>query len=432
MLQWNRVAAQSMLAALMTGFCAICFSNPTLTVGVWTRISPTTLGGATNLMAVDPGNPNILYLTASHGDKLGLLKSTDGGSTWARIGNPPASPNYGDTVDYLDSPFKVRVDPANSQHMYATQMSPGGTVTQGFWVTYNGGAKWVRTKGFMDAVKLANATTDVGHFDVDPTDFNHVLVACHYYWNDGGAGVSGIFETKDGGNTFIVHYPVTGMSGPSKAVWFLYDPPSGRTDLSTWLISEDGSGLWRTSDAGATWTKVSSLYTPHGGTTGHVYTRAGVLYTGGGQFLLRSRDNGITWETVPNSGFHAYTAVATDGEKIYDGGMGTVSAPYSAWYTSPDTDGEHWTGFAGPTAADGPVDLQYDSVNHIMYSANGPSGLWALKVSNQTTVTAQKKSATAGSMAPIKAAITKAKTGIVIRTAAGNLFDAKGRNIMAK
>jgi photosystem II stability/assembly factor-like uncharacterized protein len=378
MISRTNFSVTSALAVIVLGFASAGHAVPVLTPGVWTRITPSTLGGGANLMAIDPSNHDIIYLTGSHGDKLGLLKSTDRGSTWLRIGNPPASPNYGDTVDYLDAPFKVRVDPADPSHMYATEMSPGGTVCWGFWVTHNGGAKWVRTKGFTDAVKASNGSTDVGHFDVDPADFNHVIISSHYYWN--GSGASGIFETRDGGNTFIVHNPASGMGSASKSVCFLYEPALGIGNKDTWLVVEDMSTMWRTTDAGANWTKVYAGYTPHGGTIGHCYTKSGVVYTGGWGAPTRSSDNGITWELAPSAPYGAYCSIASDGEKLYISHQTSTT-----WSTSLETDGAHWAAYSGTALpSSGAADIQFDSVNRIMYSMHGASGLWALKVQGNT------------------------------------------------
>jgi hypothetical protein len=183
MINQKQLLACAASIVLTAGITSACFANPVLTPGIWTDITPSYLKGTsfqTCGMNFDPSNRSTLYLTGSFGSKLGLIKSTDGGSSWARMGNPPAATNWSDTVDYLDAPYQIAVDPANSQHMYCTEMSPGGGATLGFWVTTNGGAQWIRPKGFMNAVAASTGSTDVGHFDIDPTDFNHVLVCSHY------------------------------------------------------------------------------------------------------------------------------------------------------------------------------------------------------------------------------------------------------------
>jgi photosystem II stability/assembly factor-like uncharacterized protein len=391
---------------------------------VWTNITPSSITGKmVNLVTVDPSNPDIIYLTGSHGDKLGLLKSTDGGSTWARLGDPPATPNHGDTVDYLDAPFKVRIDPANSQHMYATEMSPGGSVTTGFWVTHDGGANWVRTKGFMDAVKAAKATTDVGHYDVDPTDFNHVVVSCHYYWN--GGEPSGIFETKDGGNTFIVHPPGPGMGSASKSVAFVYEPTLKLGSKDTWLVVEDMTSMYITRDAGATWKNVWDKGSPHGGVIGHCWTKSGVFYTGGYQAPMRSADAGATWEQAPGSPYAYFTDVACDGDKLYISGQ----AAEFAWFTSPETDAAHWTKSA-VTPGYGASEIIFDPLNRIIYSANNTAGIWALKVAGTDAINPDKQSLIGKRAAP-ENGLQIILPHATLKNTAGEAFDAKGTSLKA-
>jgi hypothetical protein len=373
--------------ALSWWFVSETQAIPNLSVGAWTDLTPYWLEGTTFqtfLVAIDPGNRDILYLTGCFLSPPGLIKSTDRGSTWFKVGTPPSQPNYGDTVSYLDSPYQIEVDPANSQHQYCTEMAPYGGVCLGFWVTWNNGATWVRTKGFMDAVKAANGATDVGHMDVDPTDFSHVLVSSHYYWNNDQA--SGVFESKDGGATFIVHYPPAGMCCAGHATAFLYNPKLGIGDNKTWLVTIDNDSYWRTSDAGTTWAKVSSYPACHGGTTDLYYTHTKVLYVCSSQYtLLRSTDNGINWSLVPNLPYAYYYSVGGGDGKIYTTPYnGPTSSPVP-FYSSPDTDGVHWTPSTGDAPNEGTHCMKFDSLNHILYSANGTGGIWALRTANVTT-----------------------------------------------
>jgi hypothetical protein len=53
----------------------------------WLNISGNLVDAPANAVAVDPGNPSILYV----GNDVGVFASTDGGSTWAEYGNLPNS-----------------------------------------------------------------------------------------------------------------------------------------------------------------------------------------------------------------------------------------------------------------------------------------------------------------------------------------------------
>src|SRR5262245_24991526 len=103
-------------AGLLLVMILSCFrhgsANPVLTVGVWKNITPAgvTMSEANHVfcqgMAIDPRHPSTLYLCVCAYDvsKGGLYKTTDGGSTWNRIGN-------------LDEPIHVVVDRHKSNHL---------------------------------------------------------------------------------------------------------------------------------------------------------------------------------------------------------------------------------------------------------------------------------------------------------------------------
>ena len=98
---------------------------------------------------VDPCNPATLYLSI---DQSGMWKTTDAGATWTRLGSPPAMPNFTTSVSYLDSPIGIRVDPADSKHLYATQGVRGTTL--GFWVSEDAGQTWNWPAGFVSIATL--------------------------------------------------------------------------------------------------------------------------------------------------------------------------------------------------------------------------------------------------------------------------------------
>ena len=58
---------------------------------------------------------------------------------------------------------------------------------------------------------------------------------------------------------------------------------------------------------------------------------------------------------------------------------GSGNQPYSV---SPEGDGATWTAYKGGTQkfGNGPLVMEFDPVNRIMYSANWQWGIWALKV----------------------------------------------------
>jgi len=342
---------------------------PPLQPGVWTNISPAGVdfhGGGNDVftqgITIDPANPNRLYLSVSSfdvaGGRPGVYKSSDAGGTWTQVGE-------------LDEPIHVRVDPGDSNHLYAADGVRGGTM--GFWVSHDGGNHWTTPSGFT-ALKDKLFQIDVYDVAADPADFSHVLVTSHSPWDGFGAGAnakwnnddSGVLESKDGGETWTLHEPIRGWSH-GNGVWFL-------GDRNTWLFGSQADGFWRTSDGGAHWAQVvADNNMQHGG--GGVYRSAsGAWYAGGTPHLMRSRDDGVTWTLLgPYSGFNF---VIGDGTRLYSA---PVFGPH--FITATESDDAMWSDYAGgPMLSGGPFEMAFDAVNGIIYSANWTSGLWALKI----------------------------------------------------
>jgi hypothetical protein len=364
---------------------------PALTPGLWTNISPSGVNLAPgccskypnvgfnnntfgiDVIELDPSNPYTMYISV---DVQGMWKSTNGGGSWTRLGTPPPAPTYASKVNYLDSPLAIRIDPNNSNHIYATEGVRGFTL--GFWVSEDGGNTWTQPPGFITAQKTA--TNDVTTLVVDPTDFNHALIGSHSPWGNGKAG---IMETTDGGNTFVLHQPAWSSTG-TIGINFLFDPQLGIGNSQTWVVFTDGAGVWVTTNSGKDWKMLSASGSIHGGNNDLYYTKAGIIYAGANHNMMRSTDQGNTWVTIGPTTQDGYYMIMGDGNLLYaapsNTGMATT-APVK-FITSPETDGLTWTPYQGgaQTFGDGPSNMRFDAVNRIIYASCMDSGLLALKV----------------------------------------------------
>jgi photosystem II stability/assembly factor-like uncharacterized protein len=341
---------------------------PELEPGVWTHVNPATVNFApgdapfTQGMTIDPCNPATLYLCVVAVDKtkpVGLYRSTDAGTNWQEIGD-------------FESPIRVRVDPADPLHLYLVDGVAGDT--NGFWVSTDGGESWYRPQSFQD-IASNGLIWDAYHVEPDPADFNHVLVTFHNPWQGAEyGGASGVIESTDGGDTWIVHAPESSWySGHD--VFFLHNPSLGIGNSQTWLLGTQGDGYWRTTNAGGDWTKVSEVNMDHGGGSTY-YTADGTLYVSGTPQIIRSTNNGETFTQIgPSTGY--YLSVIGDGNFLYTHGHST-EGPF---HFAPEDDDTNWSVFkAGQNLNSGTFELALDTSNRILYSANLGEGIIALKL----------------------------------------------------
>ena len=181
------------------------------------------------------------------GGNLGVIRTTDGGATWTRIGLADADLHA------------MAVSPADPERLY------------GFWRgqvlrSDDGGARW-----------SPQAAITVAGFGPHPTDRDVVYAA---------SGNS-LQQSVDGGTTWAI-------LAPMPALGVAVDPTSPST---LYVGTRDDVRI--SDDAGATWRSVTM---PGGGGAAYFATRAatpGLVYAASYQKgIYRSEDGGATWDVV--------------------------------------------------------------------------------------------------------------------------------------
>jgi len=263
----------------------------------WQPMSDKSFGGTIGAIAVAPSNPDVVYVgggefairgNVSHGD--GMWKTIDGGKTWSNIG-----------LNDSRQIAKVRVHPTNPELAYVAVQGHvwGPNAERGIFRTRDGGKSWVK-------ILFRDDSTGAADLVMDPNNPN-VLYAG--FWQahrtpwmlvSGGKG-SGMFKTTDGGDSWT---EITRNAGLPTGLWgnIGIAVSGGNSNRLYALIEANEGGVYRSDDAGATWTRVNDerklrqrawYYTK-------IYAdpkNPDVVYASNVQFQV-SRDGGKTWSNI--------------------------------------------------------------------------------------------------------------------------------------
>lgn len=264
----------------------------------WRWIGPAVMGGRLDAVAGVPGNPNIIYLGHSSG---GLFKSSDGGMTFRPVFDS------GDTL----SIGAIAISPKNPDVVYigTGEGFPRNSASfgDGMYRTLDGGKTW-RHIGLEKTERIARIA-------IDPENPNVLLVAAMgREW--GPNAERGIFRSNDAGATWQRVLFVNETTGASDIEFNPKDPNivyAGMYDYmrKPWSLRSGGlgSGLYRSSDAGTTWTKLTDASLHNGLPTGLI-ERVGIAISPSHPhvvyaflpnkdgLLYRTTDDGQHWEMV--------------------------------------------------------------------------------------------------------------------------------------
>jgi photosystem II stability/assembly factor-like uncharacterized protein len=259
----------------------------------WRLIGPLRGGRALAVTGV-PGQPDHYYFGAVDG---GVWESINAGRTWNPIFDNQSIASIG----------AIAVAPSDVKTIYVgsgeADMRSDIAYGNGMYKSTDGGKTWTHI-GLED-------TRQIGAVVIDPRDANVVYVAAlgHQY---GPSAERGVFKTIDGGKTWnkvLYKDENTGAISLSMdpqhpdtvyaAVWQTRRPPWNTYPPS----NGPGSGLYKTTDGGKSWTQLSNGLPAKFGRVGlavapsqpsRVYAQvdAADLAHGG---VYRSDDSGATW-----------------------------------------------------------------------------------------------------------------------------------------
>jgi len=331
----------------------------------WTPLIDDQPSLAVGALAIDPTNPNIIYVGTGEGNQsgdsyygAGLLKSLDGGVTWTQI-TGPVSPTGLQVPAFLNASFlKIVIDPTTPSTVYlctytgSTSGASGGSGrssvpagNHGVWKSIDGGANWRN-------LNPSNSDIDRSATDLvlDPQNPQRVLAALLS---------QGIFRSTTGGEPgswekLAGSLPTTGFTRIALATGPPLAPSTSATVYAA-LAANDANGslvgIFKSTDFGTTWTKVTTpsnsgqndynlalAVDPVDANLVYFCTSANRAYTDGA--VQRSRDGGTTWTAIsrgngsgglhPDS--HAIVISPTNRNTVFTGNDGGI------WRTDNATD----------------------------------------------------------------------------------------------
>jgi photosystem II stability/assembly factor-like uncharacterized protein len=299
-------------------------------------------------IAVASSDPNVVYAgmgeacirgNVSHGD--GVYRSTDGGKTWSHLG-----------LENTRNIGKVRVHPEDPDIAYVAALghAHGPNPERGIFRTRDGGKSWK---------KVLSRGPKAGGIDVsiDPTNPRIVYAAL---WEairrphqliSGGEG-SGVFKSTDGGDTWTEISRNRGLPRGVLGKMSVAVSPA-RPERVFALIEATDGGVFRSEDAGLSWSRGSedrelrqrAWYYTHLFADPQDAETVWVLNVD----AYRSSDAGKTFarHTIPHGDNHDMWIDPKDPQRIIEGNDGgaTISfnggASWSSLYNQPTAEYYH-------------------------------------------------------------------------------------------
>jgi hypothetical protein len=212
------------------------------------NIGPATMGGRIDDLAVLESNPAVFYVGTATG---GLWKTVNNGTTWEVLFD-----DLDDTVSIGD----IAINPNDANTVWVgsgeNNNRQSGSWGNGLYKSIDGG-KTFKHMGLGTSKHIARII-------VDPIDHDVVYVAAlGSLWGRGGD--RGVFKTTDGGLTWTRVLFVDDETGATELVM---DPSNNKVIYAatyqrrraTWGFNGGGLGsaMWKSSDAGRTWTKLTN------------------------------------------------------------------------------------------------------------------------------------------------------------------------------
>lgn len=253
--------------------------------------------GSVGAVSVAESNASVVYVgmgeaclrgNISSGD--GIYKSSDAGKTWTHVGLPDSS-QIG----------RMRIHPTNPDVVYVAAVGHpyGPNAERGVFRTKDGGKAWQR-------ILFVDDKTGAADIAMDPSNAN-VLYATMWQvlrtpWSISSTGPgSGLYKSTDGGETW--RKLSSGLPTSTLGKIGVTVSPANPQRVWATVEAEKGGGVFRSDDGGETWRLLNDNFnmTARQYYYGHIFADpkdANTVYTFGGKDFYKSTDGGKSYSEI--------------------------------------------------------------------------------------------------------------------------------------
>ncbi len=284
------------------------------------------ISGAVKAVAVHPTDANTLYLAAAGGGIWRTTNATAANPTWTPLLDAQPAISMG----------AIEFDPTDGTHQtlvasstFTTSYGGAGALRLGVLRSTDGGNNWTRL----------GASTFVNEGLLSVAARGSILLTCSDNAQGGGNG-SGLFRSTDTGATWTLISGLGGSGLPTGAVTKIIGDPLVPTRF---YAASRYAGIYRSDDSGATWTNISATITGIA-VPNNIKLEMALHHTGTDEVMYVGviRDDGApanaalkgVWRSLNPSTAPSFTAM--DAVVGHNGGQGTVHFGITAHPTNPN------------------------------------------------------------------------------------------------
>ncbi|HKV05580.1 MAG TPA: hypothetical protein VJO53_10795, partial [Candidatus Acidoferrales bacterium] len=276
----------------------------------WTQLGATTFahvfgpnsGGAyIGAIAVQPGNSSIVLAAVTFivgGTVGGIYRSADAGVTWAEVsaGTPPIG------IAATGVVFEPTVVAGTTAIAYAAMGWAGGDAANGIYKSTDSGVTWTKQSGGLPTTKVGRITLGYAPSTSTVTS-NATIYAAIADSSVGSNDLLGLFKTTNGGTSWTQLVATPAFC--NHQCWYdlavgVHPANSNFVVVGGGAFTNNSSSLFKTTDGGTTWTgsTVGTDFTRGSTSTRpHVDTHAVVFAANGATPRLYIGDDGGVWRT---------------------------------------------------------------------------------------------------------------------------------------